>query len=197
MADDSRAKTLSFPDRVVTGRLLGHGRAHYQWRRDQDLSYFVQIQTERGSRTFWGKDLDRAVSLSRTRPQIGDLVGIRRTPQEGRRARWEVESPQFFAERARQARLVRDAHTDTQAAVRAHPELRSTFISLRAAEKVAAQRITDPRDRARFVELVREAMATSIARGQPLPELGFKDPPSRATPRSVDPLAREPEEPTR
>lgn len=76
-------------------------------------------------------------------------------------------------------------------------ELKSTFLSLRAAETFAAQRIADPNDRARFLDLVRTAMAGSIQKGEPLPSVRLRDQRVRAeaTPSKAPSSKRE--EPTR
>jgi hypothetical protein len=106
-----------------------------------------------------------------------------------------VENAPFFAERARRARLVRDGQTDVRETVRAHPELKSTFLSLRSAEELAAQRIANPKDRERFLSLVREAIAGSINRGEPLPEVRLRERPKTADTPKPHPPDRE--EPTR
>ena len=182
---------------LFVGRLTEHGRAPYQFRNGEDLSYYVKLRASRGEGTLWGKDLERAISASETRPKVGDLVGARRVGRravtitarqrdaEGRvvrqeehhahRTRWVVEKVPFFAERARLARQVRDEQADVRESVRAHPELKSTFLSLRAAEAFATQRIADPNDRARFLDLVRTAMAGSIRKGEPLPSVRLRD----------------------
>ena len=203
---------------LLVGRLTEHGRAPYQFRSGEDLSYYVKLLTSRGERTLWGKDLERAVSASETRPKVGDLVGARRVGRravtitarqrdpEGRvvrqeehhahRTRWVVEKVQFFAERVRLARQVRDEQADARESVRAHPELKSTFLSLRAAEAFAAQRIADPNDRARFLDLVRSAMAGSIRKGEPLPSVRLRD--QRTRSEAKPPLSTpKREEPTR
>jgi len=183
---------------LLIGRLIAHGEAKYQYRADQDASYYLKLLTSRGPRTLWGKDLERALREAETAPRPGDLVGVRRTAREavtitsrerdteGRvvsqserhahRSRWVVEKVAFFAERARLARRVRDEQVDVRAAVRAYPELRSTFLSVRAAEEFAAGKIRDPADRARFMELIRGAMAGSIQNGEPLPAIRMKTP---------------------
>lgn len=182
---------------LLVGRLTEHGRAPYQFRSGEDLSYYLKLLTSRGERTLWGKDLERAVVASETKPKLGDLVGARRVGHravtitarernaEGRvvrqeehhahRTNWVVEKVQFFAERARLARQVRDEQADVRESVRAHPELKSAFLSLRAAEAFAAQRIADPNDRSRFLDLVRSAMAGSIQKGEPLPSVRLRD----------------------
>lgn len=203
---------------LLVGRLMEHGRAPYQFRGGEDPSYYVKLLTSRGERTLWGKDLERAVSASETQPKLGDLVGARRVGRravtitsrerdaEGRvvrqaehyahRTRWVVEKVRFFAERVRLARRVRDEQADVRESVRAHPELKSTFLSIRAAEAFAAQRITDPGDRARFLDLVRSAMAGSIQKGEPLPSVRLRDQRTR-TDKSPTVPTRKREEPTR
>jgi hypothetical protein len=203
----------------VIGRLKDHGAANYQFRKREDPSYYLRLMTSRGERILWGKDLERAVKEGETRPKPGDLIGARRIAREavtvttrqrdaqGRviaqeehhahRTRWVVEKVAFFAERARLARRLRDEHGDLREVLRERPELRSTFLSVRAAEEFAAKRIADPKDRERFLELVKGAMAGSIQKGAPLPAVRLRDPRARrdAAPSNVPP--RKPDEPTR
>jgi hypothetical protein len=181
---------------LLIGRLKDHGPASYQFRSGEDASYYVRLLTSRGERILWGKDLERAVKDGETHAKPGDLVGARRIGREavtvttrqrdseGRviaqeehhahRTRWVVEKVTFFAERARLARRLRDEQADLRAAVRERPELRATFLSVRAAEAFAAKRIADPKDRERFLELVRGAMANSIQKGEPLPSVSLR-----------------------
>lgn len=191
---------------LIVGRLLAHGPARYQFRATEDPSYFVRLATERGTRTLWGKDLERAITKGATQPKKGDLVGARRVGRDtvtvrarehdrsGRvvseaehlahRTRWVVEKVAFLAERARLARRVRDDQADVRGAVQAHPELASTFLTLRGAQELAERRIADPKDRERFVALVREAMASSIRKGEPLPVVRMRESRQRPTPGS-------------
>jgi hypothetical protein len=177
--------------------LQEHGRAPYQFRPDQDLSYYAKLLTTGGMRVIWGKDLERAIRAGETKPKLGDLIGARRVSREAvtlvdrrrdaegnvltqtehhaHRTRWEVEKLQFFSERARRARLARDAHLGTREAVRQRPELKSTFLSLRAAEELAAKRIRNPQDRERFLAMVREAIAASVQKGEPLPDIKLRE----------------------
>jgi hypothetical protein len=203
---------------LLIGRLKDHGPANYQFRAKEDPSYYVKVLTSRGERVLWGKDLQRALTEGETRPNTGDLIGARRVAREavtvtsrhrdreGRvialeerhahRTRWVVEKVAFFAERARMARRLRDEQADVRESVRAHPELKSTFLSVRAAEEFAAKRIANPQDRERFLELVRGAMSTSIRKGEPLPSTSLRDRPSE---RTASPSTRNPkrEDPTR
>lgn len=203
---------------LLIGRLKEHGPANYQFRAKQDPSYYVKLLTSRGERTLWGKDLERAIREGETQPKAGDLVGARRIHREavtvttrerdaeGRvvsqeehhahRTRWVVEKVTFFAERARLARRLRDEQTDVRAAVRERPELRSTFLSVRAAEEFAAKRISNPQDRERFLELVKGAMASSIQKGEPLPSVSLRRS-SLNEPRPTRAADRKREDPTR
>jgi hypothetical protein len=191
-------------DQLLVGRLTEHGRANYQFRADQDASYYVKLLTSRGNKILWGKDLERALLDGETQPKTGDLIGARRATREavtvtvrsrdaeGRivqqnerhahRTHWVVEKVKFFADRARLARQLRDEQVDIRASVRAHPELKSAFLSVRAAEEFAAQRIADPTDRERFLDLVRGALAGSVQKGEPLPSVRLRDSTKRAEP---------------
>jgi hypothetical protein len=193
--------------RLIVGRLEAHGPAKYHFRADQSPSYFLKVITSRGTRLLWGKDLERALTQSRTQPKIGSQIGVRRTGYETfaipegagervvRRNLWMIESAQFFAERAQLAHRVRDAHADARATAKSHPELVSTFLSLRGAEAIAERRIADPKDRERFLALVREAMTKSIKNGDPLPAIRLRErpkqplqkPPPIRTPKREDP----------
>ena len=220
MAVDPTRKSKRLASQPVVGRLQEHGRAPYQFRGDQDLSYYVRIVTTAGVKTLWGKDLERAVRAAATKPQPGDMIGARRTVRESvtllnrqrdaqgnvqtqkehhaHRFRWEIEKLQFFTERARRARLARDAHIKTSEALRQRPELRSTFLSLRAAEQLAARRIANPEDRERFLEMVREAITASLQRGEPLPDINLRrKSPADPALRGAPPSKRGRDEPTR
>ena len=100
-----------------------------------------------------------------------------------------MEKIQHFAERIRLAREVRERHTDIREAVRQRPELVSTFLTLRGAEQIAERRIANPQDRTRFLELVREAMASSVARGDPIPEVRLREPRKTSAP-AAQPMPR-------
>jgi hypothetical protein len=214
----TREKTPSRGGSLVIGRLTEHGRANYQFRNEENASYYVKLLTSRGAKTLWGKDLERALESGETRPKVGDLIGARRVAREvvtvtnrrvadGRvvteeahhahRTRWVVEKVQFFAERARLARRLRDEQADVRETVRAHPELKSSFLSVRAAEDFAARRISDPKDRARFMSLMREAMAASIQKGEPLPAVRLRDPARSEELSTVRPHPPRRDDPTR
>jgi hypothetical protein len=201
---------------LVIGRLVAHGRAHYQFRSEEDPSYYLKILTSSGPRTLWGKDLDRALRDAETQPKAGDLIGARRRAREAvtvtsrhrddkghvvstseritHRSLWVVEKVTYFAERARLARQVREDQVDAKATVKRHPELLSSFLSVRAAEEFAKNRIPSVEDRQRFLELIRGVLSASIHEGTPLPNVRLKD---RGAPVKLMPLSKRRDDPTR
>ncbi len=210
---------MSEEEELIVGRFQAHGAAAYQFQADQSPSYYVKVLTVSGERTLWGTDLKRAVEKSASKPKIGDVIGVRRTFREpvtftertrdssGRvvseiqrrshRNRWIVEKAEFLAERAKLARRVRDEHVEARRATLERPELISTYLSLRGAEDIAARRIANPRDRERFLRLVREAIATSIENGKPLPAMRLREPAPAAERSSSTPPARREDDRTR
>lgn len=204
----SRARRLS-------GTLVDHGVAPYRHDPHEPMSYFVKLETARGERTIWGVDLERAVKQSLTRPQIGDVVGLVAVGQEavtvktaqadgqGRRVerdlathrnRWVLEKRGFFDARAQAAEAVRNPAVAPREALTSHPELAGTYLYLRGAEEIARRQIRDPEDQRRFVELVRGALADSVARGEPLAAMRLREraPPAAQATRSTGSNGRGP-----
>ena len=74
-ADDRRSV-------VIAGKLVDHGRDTYHFDPHEEMSYFIRIQTPEGKRTFWGKDLQRAMDQSLTQPKIGEEVALKLTGRD-------------------------------------------------------------------------------------------------------------------
>lgn len=196
---------------LLIGKLIDHGREPYRFDPKEPMSYFVEIETEGKRRTIWGKDLERAVKESLSKPQIGDEIGLRRTgadqvtvqrkerDREGRvigerevgteRNRWVIEKREFFESRREAAQVLRNTSIAPQDAVRSHPELPGTYLNLHAAE-IAARRIRDPEDQKTFVSMVRGALADAIARGEPLPPVRLRERRAERAQSERDPPAR-------
>jgi hypothetical protein len=194
---------------LIVGRLIDHGAATYRHQEREPMSYFVKLETERGERTIWGVDLERAFKESLTKPQIGEEVGLRAVRQDPvtvkarrrdadgqvvgdqdldtHRNRWIIEKHAFFEARAAAAEIVRNPTIDPREAVRQHPELASAYLHLRGAEEVAARRIRDPEDQRKFVSLVRSTIADSVERGEPLQPVRLRKPRAEPT-KSTSPL---------
>jgi len=184
------------PRGLLVGTLVEHGRAPYRHDRKEAMSYYAKVETSTGERTVWGVDLERAFKESLSKPVTGDLVGLRAVRQEpvtvkarvrdaeGKvvrerdletvRNRWIVEKREFLQERAAAAETLRDSSIDPKQGARKHPELVGTYLQMHAAE-IAAKQLRDPEDQKRFVQKVREALATSVARGDALLPVRLKE----------------------
>ena len=64
------------------------------------------------------------------------------------------------------AKVLRDASVTALRAVQQYPMLVSSYLALRAAE-LAAKRFGDANDQQRFLAIVREQLASAVARGAP------------------------------
>jgi hypothetical protein len=191
----------------ITGKLLDHGKDTYRHDPNEEPSYFVELQTRDGRREIWGKDLERAVTKSLTQPQVGDEVVLQRLGSDAVtvkrrerdpdgserdrevrvfRNRWRIEREAFFAERAVAAGVVRNERISPEDAVRDHPELTGTYLSLRAAE-LAAHSLRDREDQKRFVDFARRALADSIEQGEPLQPVRLRERGARVAERPRPP----------
>lgn len=179
-------------DRLTIGKLMDHGRAPHEFHPRGHPSYFVKILTDDGERTIWAKGLERALAKSRTQPQVGDVVGIRENnlapvsfitrtrnaeglvtatrQTDTPRPHWVVEKLQDFDLRAAAARALRDPTLSRREAVTNHRELGPAYWILDAAQKYAAGRWESVKTRELFVAAVRETLALTIERGEPIAE---------------------------
>ncbi|CAN7779518.1 hypothetical protein LJR296_007902 [Cupriavidus necator] len=84
--DEVRAEQTAIVDLEKGARLVAHGAAPYDHNPKNKASYFVTVENESGqSRTVWGKDLERSLSVAGAQP--GDVVSL----IEGGREPVEVE----------------------------------------------------------------------------------------------------------
>jgi Large polyvalent protein-associated domain 7 len=187
-------------DTLLTGKLMEHGSAPYRNDPHEAMSYFAKIETRRGVREIWGVDLQRAFRESVTQPRPGDEVALRsigrdlvsikanecdaqgsivgKRDRAVHRNRWIVEKSDFFQSRALAAQTILDSSISPLDAVKAHPELAGIYLQMRAAE-LAAKQLRNEEDRTAFVTRVREALADSVARGDPLSPVRLRDRASR------------------
>jgi putative DNA primase/helicase len=174
----------------LTGVLLEHGKAPHQHDPEQEPSYFVRLRTNRsGEREIWGVDLERAIRQSLTGVQVGDRVGLRTiarqdftldkdrrdehgrarsVPVQAHRNTWVVEQRRFFDDRAVLGEVFRDESAKPKDVIRKHPELKGSYLKLHAAKLRIEQSTPNLEDRAKVLAGLREAMATSMERGEPL-----------------------------
>jgi hypothetical protein len=184
-------------DGMHLGILLEHGHAPYKHDANNSPSYFVRLKSSQGERELWGIDLGRAIREGVSAPKIGDDVGVRAIRREAvkvwapdrdeegnltgehrletHRNAWIVERIEYFRSREQAARVLLDVKIDERSGVERHAELVGPYLQLRAAE-LAANEFKDLQDRRRFVKSVRQALADSIARGEPLAVLRLKEP---------------------
>src|SRR6266404_2199088 len=127
--------------------------------------------SRRTPRTYCASSRSRNVDGAPT----GESSVKARSERHARRNQWVVEKAKFYVDRQRLARRLRDSQLEARETVREHPELKSTFLSIQAAQEFANQRIKDPGDRERFMVHLRAVMATSIQKGEPLPEVRLKE----------------------
>ncbi len=106
-------------ERVYVGEIVDHGRAPYQFNKDNDESYFVTLKTRAGEQVIWGKGLAEAVQersageqvvlqnigkrdvtvQERLRDGQGHVVGTR--PKESQLNAWKSELLSRFSDKAR------------------------------------------------------------------------------------------------
>ncbi len=185
MGNISRSDARHPPPRIrdnewVVGYLREHGPAKYRFEEENALSYFVRLRTtdEVGERVLWGADLQRAIRDSKSHVKIGQRVAARlvgrepltpRAPRPGEsrvdrpqyKNRWEVETPQFIAERQRTAREILDNSIEARRSGVKNPEMSGLYLILRGAELIAKNRYPDPRDQQEFVARVRALLAVT------------------------------------
>ena len=106
-------------ERVYVGEIVDHGRAPYQFDKDNDDSYFVTLKTRAGEQVIWGKGLAEAMQersageqvvlqnigkrdvivQERVRDAQGQVVSMR--PKESHLNAWKSEPLSQFSEQAR------------------------------------------------------------------------------------------------
>ncbi|WP_174889690.1 LPD7 domain-containing protein [Candidatus Williamhamiltonella defendens] len=59
----------------LTGKLLEHRAAPYQFKAEKDMSYFVRMRTKEGEKVIWGKELEGALNDSGMK--TGELITLR------------------------------------------------------------------------------------------------------------------------
>jgi hypothetical protein len=177
-------------DRLTVGKLSNHGRAPHEFHPRGHPSYFVKILTDDGERTIWARGLERALSKSRTQPQVGDVIGIRENnfapvsfvmrtrnaeglvvatrQTDTPRPHWVIEKLEDFDLRAAAARALRDPTLSRREAVIHHRELDPAYKILDTAQKYAAAHWEHLKTRETFVAAVRETLALTIERGEPI-----------------------------
>jgi hypothetical protein len=198
-------------DRLYSGELLAHGQEHYKRDPRAEMSYYVQVDGPDGMVELWGKDLQRALEQSKSGVRVGDRVVVRQTGQQGvtvwarefddagnvvgkrekdtHRNAWSVEKEDFATDRAELARIVLDRNIPAERGAREHPQLVGTYFALKHAELFAKNLLETKEHQQQFVDALRERIAQSIERGDPLPMTKIRD---RRPERARETADREP-----
>lgn len=171
---------LTLSASAVVGALVEHGSAPYKHDAKKGQSYFVTVETEKGKKTVWGVDLERAMKDANV--QVGEKVVVEKT---GAKPVTATERQYDQSGREIGARLV-DAErnswhvgsVDKAAAflngerskvVAQHPDLAGAYGTVALAQKFAEKNFAEAGDRQRFVDVAKTMMADKIAHGGPLP----------------------------
>ncbi|MGP5511892.1 LPD7 domain-containing protein [Pseudomonas helleri] len=180
-ADLNRAKDFSLREGVVTGKLIEHGEAKYQFDEKKDKSYFVRVQTDAGERTIWGKDLGRAMRDSKVKE--GETVALEKVASKDVVAKEKVFDEKGNVTGTREVDAIRNTwkvgsvdkaqafvYGERSEVVNKHPELAPAYGTVAAAHKFAEKQWPNSKEeQERFVAVAQIAMAERIAHGDPVP----------------------------
>ena len=166
-----------------------------------------------GVRILWGADLKRAIEESKSHVKVGQIVAARivrrerlyiepnqktaggQAPQY--RNRWEVETPQFVAQRQRFARAVNDSYQGARRRGADDPESVALYLIHDGARRLAEQRFANAEDQQKFLARVRHFFETSPERvaliAKTVERLNQQRAAqsNRADPKEQEPLTRE------
>jgi len=134
-----------------------------------------------GVRILWGTDLRRAIAESKSQVKIGQIVAARvvkrerlyfespgkaaaNGPSNAYRNRWEVETPQFVAQRQKFARAVNENYQGARRRGIDDPESFALYLVHDGARRLAEQRFANAEDQQKFLARVRAFFAASPER---------------------------------
>jgi hypothetical protein len=133
-----------------------------------------------GVRILWGSDLKRAIEESKSQVKVGQIIAariVRREPlyleshqkrpggaEPTYRNRWEVETPQFVAQRQKFARAVNDSYQSGRRRGADGPESFALYLIHDGARRLAEQRFANAEDQQKFLSRVRNFFEASPER---------------------------------
>jgi hypothetical protein len=177
---------------TIEGKLLGHGPARYRFQPTETPSYYARLLTSGGVVTLWGRGLARAIVQSTTHVRIGDRVAFRRLdqdPQTGR-VQWRAEKPEWFATHDKAARRRRDEQLAAHRAAQEDPDLARAMLPMKAAQVLAERRLTDPKQRLKFIAGVAARIKQTAQQGRPVPTPTMRAKPKDRMPTEARQKAR-------
>jgi hypothetical protein len=134
-----------------------------------------------GVRILWGTDLKRAIQESKSRVKVGQIIAARivarerlyleskpkahgDSPKNSYRNRWEVETPQFVAQRQKFARAVNESYQGARRRGLDDPESFALYLIHDGARRLAQQRFGNAEDQQKFLSRVRNFFEASPER---------------------------------
>jgi hypothetical protein len=134
-----------------------------------------------GVRVLWGTDLRRAIEESKSHVRVGQVVAARVVSRErlyyesrnkasgqerpaSYRNRWEVETPQFVAQRQKFARAVNESYQGARRLGIDDPEGFALYLIHDGARRLAEQRFANAEDQQKFLSRVRNFFEASPER---------------------------------
>jgi hypothetical protein len=167
-----------------------------------------------GVRILWGTDLKRAIEESKSHVKVGQIIAARivarerlfyeskpkargAAPKNSYRNRWEVETPQFVAQRQKFARAVNESYQGARRRGIDDPESFALYLIHDGARRLAQQRFANPEDQQKFLSRVRTFFEASPEREALIAKTVERinqqkaAKASRDDPKTQEPLARE------
>lgn len=171
--DDAQRRTerLYAGDWVV-GRLLEARKAPYHDDPAERPSYTIKLKTPDRTERLWGVDLERAVTKSKSKVKVGDMVAARITrteiltipdkepnkpPKQVPYRHWDVEQVVYAYARQRVAREILKDPITARRAGKDGKLVTGSYLLVAGAEMMADILHTRDEDRKAFVSRIREA----------------------------------------
>ena len=178
----------------LAGKLLEHGAAPYEHKKDNKDNYYVTLENADGKQsTTWGVDLQRAMAESEAQP--GDHVELENLGRKAVTVEKDVKDETgkvvkketintFRNSWQVKADAIRDQERPAREIVKEHPDLVNEITAVKLAEKVSQSMNAD--DKERFMSRVRDKLADKVASGEKGPELKIKEVQTVDNPRVKD-----------
>lgn len=188
-------------DKALTGKVLEHGEARYNFDKNENSSYYVKLATQDGEKTVWGVDLQRAlkaaggkvgsqVSLENLGRQAVEVVGnirndkgevVGKGPIETHRNEWKAslvrEVGENLTHAQRMARAFEGATTtrEQNKATKQFPELAQAFLAMKAVEKTISTAAMPKHEAQEFASDMRSVFSARIAAGRPIATVEMRE----------------------
>ncbi|EEJ3213128.1 hypothetical protein NJB61_002559 [Salmonella enterica] len=178
----------------LAGKLVEHGAAPYEHKKDNKDNYYVTLENADGKQsTTWGVDLQRAMAESEAQP--GDHVELENLGRKAVTVEKDVKDETgkvvkketintFRNSWQVKADAIRDQERPAREIVKEHPDLVNEITAVKLAEKVSQSMNAD--DKERFMSRVRDKLADKVASGEKGPELKIKEVQTVDNPRVKD-----------